>query len=187
MTHSTPNLLSFRAARSRGRTARAQRGICISVLILATGVAFGEDLPQGWRSPTRAEAGDSWREKSPTRFLTVKGDFDGDGKPDAAELLVNPSTNQFALFVKLGSSAWRMLDRPGHVKSLGRFGIDLVRPGKYETACGKGYGDYACAHGEPDYLVLSRPAIDFIYTESSDSIFYWDDRQRKFVEVLMSD
>lgn len=166
---------------------KAKLCFCTVSLIMAASLGFSEDLPEGWRRPTRAEAGDTWRAKSPTGFLSVKADFDGDGKADVAELLVNPSTHQFALFVKLGSSAWRMLNQPGDLKSLDRFGIDLVKPGKYETACGKGYGDYACAHGEPDYLTLSRPAIDFIYTESSDSIFYWDDKQHKFVEVLMSD
>jgi len=188
MNRPASNILSFRAARSRGYAARAQRGICIALLIVAANLVFGEDLPKGWRKPTRAEAGgDDWRHKSPTGFLTVEADFDGDGKLDVAELLVNPSAKQFALFVKLASSSWQLLDKPYDLKSLDRFGVDLVKPGKYETACGKGYGDYACAHGEPDYLELSRPAIDFIYTESSDSIFYWDKEQGKFVEVLMSD
>jgi len=120
--------------------------------------------------------------------MVVKGDFDADGKRDTAEFLLNPSTNQFALFVKLASTArWERLGEPFDIKTLDRFGIDFAKPGKWKTACGKGYGDYACAHGEPDVLPLSSPGIDLFYTESSDSIFYWDRRSQQFVEVLMSD
>ncbi len=115
-------------------------------------------------------------------------DFDGDGKPDPAELLVNASANQFALFVKLASTGkWRLTDGPFDIKSLDRFGIDLVKPGKYETACGKGYGDYACAHHEPDFMKVSTAAIDLFYTESSDSILYWDSSTKAFRKILISD
>jgi hypothetical protein len=173
----TPNNLSF----------RAQRGICICALSLSALVA-AQDLPPSWRRPSPTETSDGWRQKSPTRFLRVKGDFDNDGKSDIAEILVNPSSNQFALFVKLSSAGkWQLVGQPYDVKSLDRLGIDYVKPGKYETACGKGYGDYACAHGEPESLKLSTPAIDMFYTESSDSIVYWDSATKAFREVLVGD
>ncbi len=173
----TLNVLSF----------RAQRGICFCLMALS-GFAVAQELPPGWRVPTPAETVGDWRHKSPTGFVKVKGDFDGDGKPDAAQLLINPSSHQFALFVQLSSAtSWRLVGAPTDIRSLDRFGIDLVKPGKYKTACGKGYGDYACAHGEPDTLKLSTSAIDFFYTESSDSIFYWDVSRKEFLEVLMSD
>src|SRR5712691_1804769 len=165
-------------------SSRAKRGICIAWIVLTVGLVLGQNIaPTGWRRITQAEAADDWRQKHSTRFLLVKGDFDGDGKPDVAELLLNPGSNRFALFVRLAStSKWERLGEPIDAKNLDRFGIDFVKPGKYETACGKGYGDYACAHGEPDFLTLSTPGIDFFYTESSDSIFYWDQRLGKFAE-----
>jgi hypothetical protein len=70
---------------------------------------------------------------------------------------------------------------------LGNNGIELVKAGKYKTACGKRYGDFACAHGEPDFLELSTAAIDFFQAESSDSIFYWESASKSFREILMSD
>lgn len=155
---------------------------------LLCSVAVAQDLPAGWRRANASEKSPAWRRKSPTRFFRVDGDFDGDGKTDVAELLINPGEKKFAIFVKLVSTQkWQMLGEPGDLGVLDRFAIDFVKPGKYETACGKGYDDSFCPHAEPDYLVLSHPAIDFIYTESADSIFYWDRKTKAFREIAMSD
>jgi hypothetical protein len=147
------------------------------------------NLPSGWRRPTTTEATGQWRRKSASGFLVAKADFDGDGKKDVAELLIDEKGKQCALFVRLSSEKgeWQMLGKPLDLADFDRFGIDFVKPGRYKTACGKGYGDYACAHGEPDFLKTLNAAIDFFYTESSDSVFYWDGKARKWVEVLMSD
>ncbi len=162
-------------------------GIC-ALRGVFPGMAAEQDLPSGWRRATPAESSNEWREKSPTRFLVVKGDFDGDGKEDTAELFINSSSNQFALFVKLASTdKWQLTGAPVNGMWFGQFGIHLVKPGKYETACGKGYGEYACSHGEPETLKVPGAAIDFFYRESSDSYFYWDKKERAFRKILMSD
>jgi hypothetical protein len=163
-------------------------GMCAAVMALTQNTAAPQNnLPRGWRAPTREEASGSWRQKSPTQFLKVKGDFDGDGRVDVAQILVDPSAGKFGLFVKLGGAdQWQLL-RDFDLTFLGRYGIDYVKPGKYETACGEGYGDWACAHKEPDWLQLSHPGIDLFYTESSDSIHFWDQPSKKFREIVMSD
>jgi hypothetical protein len=126
---------------------------CILIAVLFSAAAVPQDLPQGWRRPTTSEVSDKWRAKAPTRFVTVKADFDGDGKADTAELLVNPSRHRFAVFVKLGSNeTWQRIGDEIEVKWLGEMGINIAKPGKYETACGKGYDDSFCAHSEPNYL-----------------------------------
>src|SRR5579864_490066 len=158
------------------------------VAILSSHLLFAQDLPKAWRRADAVERSAAWRKKSPARFFRVEGDFDGDGKPDVAELLIDDSTKKFALFVRLACKpTWQRVSEQMDVASLDRFAIDLVKSGRYETACGKGYDDSFCAHGEPDYLVLSHPAIDFNYTESADSIFYWDEKTKSFREIAMSD
>jgi hypothetical protein len=167
----------------------AQLGI-VSLILLSPRPAFAQySLPTGWRKPALAETDGEWRKKSPTRFLLAKGDFDGDGQEDTAELLVDLPGKHFGLFVKLaGAAGWQRLDGgEGDIKDLAEFGISPVKPGKYKTACGKGYGDYACSHGEPEVLELSRPAVDYFYNESSDFIFYWDAKAKKFIQIQMSD
>jgi hypothetical protein len=166
-----------------------KRGACLLLLALTSSAAFSQQaLPTGWRKPTLVEASGAWRKKSPTKFLVVRGDFDGDGKADTAEILISESAGQFALFAKLAATEkWQMLGEASDIKALDRFGIDLVKPGKYETACGKGYDDSFCAHGEPDFLNLPHAAIDFIYTKSYDIIFYWESNTKTFREIQMSD
>jgi hypothetical protein len=168
--------------------ARVRWGVCVCLLGGLSGFAVAQNPPSGWRRPSASQVSSAWRQKSHGKFLVVRGDFDGDGKSDRAELLVNDSANQFALFVRLASSEkWNRISQPFDLSLLGNNGIDLVKPGRYKTACDKGYGDFACAHGEPEFLDLSTAAIDFFQAESSDSIFYWEGATKSFRETLMSD
>jgi hypothetical protein len=165
-----------------------QTAVLIFLAALVSPFALTQELPQGWRRPTQSESSGEWRKKIPTRFLVVTGDFDGDGKSDNAELLVNPSRRVFAVFVKFGSTGeWQKVGDETEMKWLGEMGISLVKPGKYETACGKGYDDSFCAHGEPDYLTVATAAIDLFVEESADSMLYWDKKQKKFRTIQMSD
>lgn len=66
-------------------------------------------------------------------------------------------------------------------------GIKHVKPGRYETACGKGYGEEFCVHGVPKFLKISADAIDVFKQESADSIVYWDQKLNTFRFVQMSD
>jgi hypothetical protein len=167
---------------------RRRQGSSLCVLAFLCQLAVAQELPSGWRKANARESSGEWRQKSSSKFLRAIGDFDGDGKPDIAELLVEMSGKRWALFVRLTSAGkWQMLDAPSDIESLDRFGVAVAKPGRYETACGKGYGDYACGHGEPDVLNLTRPGIDFFYTESSDSIFYWDRSAKAFHKHLISD
>src|SRR5258708_13575113 len=181
----------MKASRSfEGLSLTVKRGTYLFVVAACLCPCFAQvSLPVGWRNPASAEATGAWGKKSPTRCLVAESDFDGDAKKDTAELLVDLPGKHFGLFVRLAAAAeWQPLDSgQGDVKDLAELGIDPVKPGKYKTACGKGYGDYASSHEEPELLQRSETAVDFFYNESSDFIFYWDTKAKKFVKIQMSD
>lgn len=68
---------------------------------------------------------------------------------------------------------------------LKRMGIGLVKPGKFKTACNKGY--WGCVPGEPEDLSLTTDAIDYFMFESANSFFFWDSRNNVFKRIWMSD
>jgi hypothetical protein len=141
-------------------------------------------LPAGWRKPTLSEATGAWRKKSPTRFLVVRGDFDGDGRDDVAELLVSDSGKSFGLFVWLSSQRrWQSIH--GADALPGDLGIDLVLPKKFDTLCA---GDPSvCAPSAPATVDLKNKAIEFFAWGQASSIFYWEPSSQTFRNAPMSD
>jgi len=112
----------------------------------------------------------------------VRGDFDGDGRVDIAEI------------VKTGG-AYRVLVHPGSqpgkiivVETLGPlssdFFLDTARSGKWKTWCGKGGGsdDEPCPRTS---VVLKGGELTFGVKEASASVAIWTGR--RFEVVLLSD
>lgn len=159
------------------------------VILLGCAAVGQEELPEGWRKPTLSEANESWRRTSRTRFLVVRGDFDGDGKPDLAQLLVNDTKKELGLLVRLSSSGeWEVLhdiEIRGEAR-LGDFGIRRVLPRKnIETLCGS--DPSSCASDTAQILDLSSDAIEFFAHGTSSTYFYWDGTGKKFRLAPMSD
>jgi hypothetical protein len=144
--------------------------------------------PVGWRSPTPEEVAQQWRKDDPLRFLRVRADFNGDNVMDEARLLVKNDASGMALVVFLSNARGftavilDQIDEPGWLDAMG---ISLAAPGRYRTACGKGYFD--CEPGESEELMLQRPAINYFKEESANSFFYWNDRAASFKRVWISD
>ncbi len=164
---------------------RVKRGTCFVFFAFLTYAFAQEKLPEGWRKPMPSEANEAWRRKSRTGFLVVRGDFDGDGKQDVAELLVNDSGREFALFVRLSSQheAWQSIH--GGRAPLADFGIRLVRPGKRDTLCGD--DPSVCAPDTAKSLDLANSAIEFFTYGEASSIFYWDKTAKRFRAAPMGD
>jgi hypothetical protein len=146
--------------------------------------------PTGYRFPVETDYSGDWKEfraKLPTPFV-VRADFNGDGLIDEAWLLPATSGQGWGLFAVLGSSngTHRFIrleqDRESAIQ---RFGLSLVEPGQYETACGKGYWD--CKRDEPEVLELKSPAFELAMFESASSIFWWDRRSGRFRRTWISD
>jgi hypothetical protein len=147
-------------------------------------VSTQQTLRAGWRKPTLAEATGAWRKKSPARFLVVRGDFDGDGRDDVAELLVSDSGKTFGLFVWLsGQRRWQSIH--GADTSLGDLGISLVLPKKFDTLCAD--DPSMCAPSAPATVDLKNKAIEFFAWGEASSIFYWDPSAQAFRNAPMSD
>lgn len=149
-----------------------------------TQVSMQPTLPAGWRKPTATEATGVWRKKSPARFLAVRGDFDGDGRDDVAELLVSDSGKIFGLFVWLaGQQRWQSIH--GADASLGDLGISLVLPKKFDTLCAD--DPSVCAPSAPATVDLKNKAIEFFARGQASSIFYWEPSSGVFRNVPMGD
>ena len=144
--------------------------------------------PAGWRNPTSAEMAQRWRNDDPARYLAVRADFNGDQVIDEARLIVKIDGTGLALVVFLSTlqdfttSILDQIDEPGWLDVMG---ISLASPGKYKTACGKGYVE--CEPGEAEELILQRPGINYFKEEGANSFFYWDDQTAYFSRVWMSD
>lgn len=145
-------------------------------------------VPTGWRLPTKAELANHWRLTSPHYFAIAQGDFDGDGIADKAYILVSRDEKHVGLFASLSSKqpskpiSLAQEKNPSYIEVMG---ISVVEPGKYRTACGKGYWD--CAKGEPEEIQLDNQAVAYFKHESSSSYFYWDKSSKSLRRVWISD
>jgi len=127
---------------------------------------------------------EDWRQEDPTHYVVARGDFDGDGKPDEARLMVSYDGKRSALIATLSSSGERVIAE-WETGSLNRFGIVTLPPGRYKTACGKGY--FECEPHEPEELVTRWDGIDYFYESSADGVYYMPERGADFVYIRLSD
>ncbi|MFB2863414.1 hypothetical protein [Aeromonas sp. MdU4] len=169
------------------------RSIIIIFTMILSQAVYALDLPEGWRMPTAQELADEpLRNESPTKYSTAEGDFNGDGKTDYAFLLKSTKFSGEGLWVKLSTAngdEWIVLEQTDWGKEYPNvnlaMGIDLADKGRYTTLCGKGY--WTCEKGEPETLTLENPSIHYFKFASSDSVFFWNKKSKKFDRVWLSD
>jgi hypothetical protein len=156
-------------------------------LALSMKVCLSQEIPAGWTKPPAKLTGQEFRRKDPDRFLVVTGDFNGDGVQDKALLLVNQHSQKLGFFVCLTTANgcdWHRLEVMA-IAFLDVMGIARVKPGQYETACGKGY--WECGKDEPEKLKTKRDAVEFFKDESASSVYVYNSKKHKFVSVATSD
>ena len=164
---------------------------CLAVQMAVLPNAYAESLalPAGWRLPNPDELSDAWRAKDPARYARAIGDFDGDGRPDRAAMLVSLRRQRLALFAYSAAGnqkyAWRKLNEVSGAQGIHAMGIEVVPPGKYTTACGKAYD--TCKYGEPKTIRALNPLINYFKSESANRYVYFDSGSRMFRLVWMSD
>ncbi|MCP4237812.1 MAG: hypothetical protein GY770_30300 [Aestuariibacter sp.] len=170
------------------------RVIFILLVALSIGAqASSEELPNGWRFPTQAEIDIvPMRRWSETKFLIASADFNSDGEIDTARIIKDEDNigEGFAVYLSgLDGFEWKIVKfyeyRSQQTAPMLRMGLSIVEPGNYKTACGKGYWD--CKDGEPEELALETNGLSHFLFESASSIWFWDKKSLKFVQVWISD
>ena len=119
-----------------------RHSIFLLVLLLAFRI-FAKDKhspfnsEKEWRIPNKEELEDEWRDKDPSRFTSVTGDFDGDKRIDQAMILVRNDGKKYGIFVRWGAGK---TDKPteviveNNIRLLHGMGIRPYKPGKAKTA-----------------------------------------------------
>jgi hypothetical protein len=176
-------------------TSRTRLGLVCGVLVMTvtmlTAAALSNETlapPYGWRLPSRGETAQSWRANSPSRYLSVNGDFTSDGNIDIAMILVRSDGSGLAPFVALAGSdhqrRFLQAEETNPISYLSEEGVKLLKPGKYITTCGKGYG---CSENEKKSVTISTNAIEFFKYEGPARMIYWDKSKGAFSEAWLSD
>ena len=140
-----------------------------------------------WRFPNERDMSDDWKTFE-TEFpepYHVSADFDGNGVSDDMRIVIDSGGEGWRLISMMNDSD-EVITLTSSTAGLAQwYGIQLVEPGSYQTACGKGYWD--CGPNEPEQLLLTRPAVRFFRFESASTLFYWNSETGSFAEVAESD
>lgn len=161
----------------------------VSTPALAVDAAWTPTIPPGWDKVTGLDllsTGDfGFRAWQVDGYMEASGDFDGDGRPDLAEVYVNRHTGNHAVFITLNARAvarvYKVIEAPANL--MARIGISRTVPGAYRTACADGYGDgKACT---PQIFKAKYDGIVYFSFDSVANMIYWDGRG--FVDAHIGD
>jgi len=162
--------------------------VCL-VLVIAGTASAQTAPPPGLRFPSEADRSLAWSafaDEVPEPWHAT-ADFDGNGLPDIAWILLSDMGTEWSLCVFLnrngGQSDVVELDSGRGPAQF--YGIAVAVPDEYLTACGKGY--WPCATDEPPQLDLSLPALNFYVFESANAFFWWNSEVSRFEQTWMSD
>jgi len=146
-------------------------------------------VPPGWDKVTMPDlisTGDfGFRAWQVDGYMEAAGDFDGDGRRDAAEVYINRHTGNHAVFITLNARAvarvYKVIEAPANL--MARISISRALPGEYVNACAKGFGDgKTCT---PAIFRVKHDGLAYFAFETAAKMVYWDGRS--FVEEFVSD
>jgi len=163
---------------------------CIFFVLIGSSLAQ-QQYPIGWSEPTSSDiTDDMFKERTgdPFGYLKAKADFNGDGIIDTAILLINDKNNKMGLFVSVSSGEKFNIIQLAEMDDktwVDAMGVSTVKPGKYKTACGKGY--WECGKGIPEVLNLKYHAVNFFKFGSANSFFVYDKNLNEFKRIWISD
>ena len=145
-----------------------------------------EAPPEGWRFASEDDLNSAYPTSIDFR------DYNGDGIQDKAYLAKSTKHSGQGLLVWLSSKddhKWIVLDEikwDNENPEVGpAMGIEVVKPQKMKTTCGKGY--WECSDDEEPEITLINPGIAYFQFEGASSVYYWNPTQLKFIRVWISD
>jgi len=148
-----------------------------------------ESILKNWRNPKENELSDKeFRAKSPTKFVTLTKDFNGDGKLDYAYLMKSTRFNGEGLIVKISTAdsfEWLVVkEEDAYQPDTPLFmGVDEIEVGVHKTSCAV----YDCEPGEPTEVTLKNTGIYYFVFEKGGDLLYWDSAINNFKEVYLGD
>jgi hypothetical protein len=148
------------------------------------------EFPAGWKPATASDySAETLKYRKNIVPNHVEANFNGDGITDNAWLLVNPSKKLYGVFVFLGRKDGkpRMIKLAEHKRETDKLysGISPAKPGVYETICGKGYG--GCQEGDKTNVESKNYGIYSFDFEGAESVYYWDEQKKDFLQDWLSD
>ena len=172
--------------------------LTLSAFVLVAGIGGSAlELPNGWRTPTKAEAqSDEIRKQSPNGYSEAKADFNGDGIDDQALILKSTTFSGEALWVCLSDKSngfkWILPSEvnwgPEYPSVDLAMAIDVEKPGLVRYAC---YDeDKECEFGDRDQrptLTLSNSSLVYFKPESAASLYFWSAERNRFIKLRLSD
>lgn len=146
------------------------RTMTVLILLLAAAAWAQKDFPSGWGAATPEQLG-----------IKVTADFDGDGKPDTAQVLTDVNKRAVSVMAYTSSNQrWNKLDSDA-VKEAPKWRVKAMEPGSYTITCDK--DDRHCTPG----TYKTEQAVIAISVEGNpDELFWWDAANKKFQHGLLS-
>jgi hypothetical protein len=140
-----------------------------------------------WKPRSADSKEEAWRQEDKNLYLRAYGDFTGRGGKDYAEIMSACAGKKSALFVYLQRSPGkyaRHLLTAIQEDQVSAYGVQTVQPGLYEGACKKGYFDCRPGQVEAD---AKHQSIKLFKYDGVESVFYFDNRLKKFRRIWTSD
>ncbi|WP_142696455.1 FG-GAP repeat protein [Bdellovibrio sp. NC01] len=172
--------------------------LIISIFIAAVSTVMSYELreipmyyqPKSWKKVANFglfNADNKWRyDDKNGPYINVSGDFNGDGITDLAEITANREMTEIAVYVFWNCNRNSTPTLAIHDElPAAEMGIELYKPGTYQTACGKGY--FECTDGDTPTVTFKYDAINLFKYESANSSLYWNPKTQKFDQHYMSD
>lgn len=145
-------------------------------------------VPDGWQPPARKEVRQGFFKEKQAHSTKISEDFNGDGIPDEAMILVNKAGREAALFVFVSQGQGYktiILDNLEETWWLDAVGIRAAAPGTYDTTCGRLYFD--CDSGDPGRFSLELPGIIYSKEGRENCLFYWYEEKKRFKRLWIVD